>query len=69
MYGEEKQVRYLSRVYLWGQKLYQPLRFVLVNDDGKQMILVSTDPAMSAEDIIAAYTYRAKIETMFNVFK
>lgn len=69
MYGDEKQVSYLSRVYLWGQKLYQPLRFVLVNDNGKQVILVSTDLTMSAEDIIVAYTYRAKIETMFKVFK
>ena len=69
MYGDEKQVCYLSRVYLWGQKLYQPLRFVLINDDEKQVILVSTDLTMSAEDIIVAYAYRAKIETMFKVFK
>lgn len=69
LYGEEKQVSYLSRVYLWGQKLYQPLRFVLVNDEGKRVILISTDLTMSAEDIIIAYAYRAKIETMFKVFK
>lgn len=55
MYGTGKQVRYRSRVYLWGQGLYLPLQFVLVEYEGKQVILVSTDLTMSAEDIIIAY--------------
>ena len=69
MYGGNKEVRYLSRIYLWGQKLYQPLRFVLVEYETKQVILVSTDLLMSAEDIITSYAFRFKIETMFREFK
>jgi len=69
MYGSEKQVRYLSRVYLWGQGLYQPLQFVLAEYEEKQIILVSTDLTLSAADILIAYSYRFKIETMFREFK
>ena len=69
VYGSKKDVRYLSRTYLWGQKLYQPLQFVLVEYDAKQIILVSTDLSMSAEDIIIAYACRFKIEAMFREFK
>lgn len=69
MYGSDKEVRYLSRIYLWGQKLYQPLQFVLVGYERKQVILVSTDLLMSAEDIITSYAFRFKIETMFREFK
>lgn len=52
-----------------GQKLYHPLRFILMEDEGKQVILVSTDLTMPAEDIIMAYVCRYKIETMFREFK
>lgn len=69
MYGSDKEVRYLSRIYLWGQKLYQPLQFVLVRYERKQVILVSTDLLMSAEDIITSYAFRFKIETMFRESK
>lgn len=69
IYGKNKEVRYLSRIYLWGQKLYQPLQFVLVEYEAKQVILVSTALTMSAEDIITAYSCRFKIETMFREFK
>lgn len=69
IYGENKKVRYLTRTYLWGQKLYQPLQFVLVEDEEKQVILVSTDLTMAAKDIIMAYACRSKIETMFREFK
>ena len=69
IYGCEKKVRFLSKVYLWGQKLYQPLQFVLAEYDGKQIILVSTDLSMTPEDIITAYTYRFKIEAMFREMK
>lgn len=43
MYGTEKKVRFLSGTYLWGQKLYQPLKFVLVEYEKTQAILVCTD--------------------------
>lgn len=69
MYGEEKEVRFLSCVYLWGQKLYQPLQFVLVEYEAKQVILASTSLAMPAEEIITAYACRSKVEAMFREFK
>ena len=69
IYGHEKEVRFLSRIYLWGQKLYQPLQFILAEYDGKQVILVSTDLSMAAQDIITAYAYRFKIEAMFREMK
>ncbi len=69
MYGTKKQIRYLSQKYLWGQRLYMPLQFVLIEKEDKQLILVSTDLTMSAQDIITAYAFRGKIETMFKVFK
>lgn len=55
--------------YLWGQKLYQPLQFVFVEYEGKQVILVSTDLSMNVQDIITGYAYRFKIEAMFREFK
>lgn len=69
IYGGKKQVSFLSRIYLWGQGLYQPLQFVLATYDGKQVILASTDLSMAAEDIITAYAYRFKIEAMFRELK
>lgn len=69
MYGREKKVRFLSRTYLWGQKLYQPLRFVLIEYEKTQAILVYTDLSMCAEDIITAYAHRFKIEAMFREMK
>lgn len=48
---------------------FQPLQFVLVKDGEKQVILVSTDLPMSAEDIILVYACRFKIEAMFREFK
>lgn len=69
IYGAKRHISCLSCVYLWGQKLYQPLQFVLVKDGGKQLILVSTDLDMSARDIITDYAYWFKIEAMFREFK
>ncbi|MEG1928773.1 MAG: hypothetical protein RR090_09155 [Niameybacter sp.] len=43
MYGKEETVSYYCINLLWGPKLYQELRFVLVTYQGKQCILVSTD--------------------------
>ena len=69
MYGTQKEIRFLSRTYLWGQKLYQPLKFVLVEYEKTQVILVCTDLSMCAEDIIKAYAHRFKIEAMFREMK
>lgn len=69
LYGCEKEVCFLSKVYLWGKKLYQPLQFVLAEYDGNQIILASTDLTMIPEDILTAYAYRFKIEAMFREMK
>lgn len=69
LYGCEKEVRFLSKVYLWGKKLYQPLQFVLAEYDGNQILLVSTDLTMTPEDVLTAYSYRFKIEAMFREMK
>lgn len=69
MYGTEQEVRFLSRTYLWGQKLYQPLKFVLVEYGKTQAVLVCTDLSMCAEDMIRAYAQRFKIEAMFREMK
>lgn len=61
IYGENKNVRYLARTYLYGQKPYQPLQFVLVEDEEKQVILVSTDLTMAAKNILMAYACHSKI--------
>ena len=69
IYGTMRDVRFLSKTYLWGQGLYQPLQFVLVEYGEKQAILACTDLSMSAGDIIEAYACRFKIEAMFREMK
>ena len=69
MYGETKTVQYLSLDLLWGQGLYQELRFVLVKYDGVKSILASTDLTLEPVQIIELYARRAKIEDCFREFK
>ena len=69
MYGSRKQVEYYVTDLLWGQGLYQELRFVLVKYDGLRSILVSSDLPLSPEQIIGIYAHRAKIEDCFRKFK
>ena len=69
MYGSRKQVEYYVTDLLWGQGLYQELRFVLVKYDGLRSILVSSDLSLSPEQIIGIYAHRAKIEDCFREFK
>jgi hypothetical protein len=69
LYDKETVVSYLCKDLLWGQKLYQPLRFVLVNLGGIESILACTDLTMPAEKIIELYCLRFKIETCFRAFK
>jgi len=69
MYGKLKEVSYLSIDLLWGDELFQELRFVLVLVDGKQNILVSTSLLLAPEKIIALYCARFKIEILYKAFK
>jgi len=65
MYGKEETVQFLCLNLLWGQGLYQELRFVLVLRGNQRTILVSTDLTLAATDIIELYGHRFKIESMF----
>ncbi|WP_019915139.1 hypothetical protein [Paenibacillus sp. HW567] len=69
LYGKEETVQFLCLELLWGQGLYQELRFVLVVHEGRRSILVSTDLSLAAPDIIRLYGYRFKIECTFREMK
>lgn len=69
IYGKEQTARYLCLDLLWGQGLYQELRFVLVRFGDQLSILVSTDLTLEGEDIIRLYGYRFKIECTFREMK
>jgi len=69
LYGKDTDVRYYSIDLLWGQKLYQKLRFVLVEYNGIQGILASTSLSLDPLEIIKLYTYRFRIECTFRELK
>lgn len=69
IYGKEQEISYYCVNLLWGQKLYQELRFVLVSYNGINSILVSTDLNLNSETIIRLYSYRFKIECTFRELK
>ena len=69
LYGKKETVSFLYRDLLWGQKLYQRLRFVLVIHGTSQSIFVSTDLSLSPLQIIRLYGYRFKIESCFRELK
>lgn len=69
MYGKEQQVEYLALNLLWGSKLYQEVRFVLVKYNNSTAIFVCTDLELEPCLIIEAYAYRFKIECMFRELK
>ncbi len=69
LYGKQETIRYYSINLLWGQKLYQELRFVLVEMNGIQSILASTSLELEPLSIIRLYSYRFRIECMFRELK
>lgn len=69
LYGKTEKVRYYSTDLLWGQKLYQELRFVLVEFGGKQSILASTSLELEPLAVIRLYSYRFRIECTFRELK
>ena len=69
LYGKKERIRYYSIDLLWGQKLYQELRFVLVEMDGVQSILASTSLTLEPLSVIRLYSYRFRIECTFRELK
>ncbi|MCD7867200.1 MAG: hypothetical protein LUG62_03170 [Clostridiales bacterium] len=71
LYGKQQKVEYLSLDLLWGQGLYQELRFVLVTmvKTGQCSILVSTDLSLDPVQIIELYGRRFSIESCFRGLK
>lgn len=70
IYNEIQTVRCMTLDLLWGKKLYIKLRFVLVIlEDGRKSILVSTKLDLTAIQIIQLYSWRFKIEVQFKQLK
>ena len=68
LYGKTQKVRYFCLDLLWGDGLYQLLRFVLVEYDDVRNILVSTNITVPPARIIELYSYRYRIEAAFRSF-
>jgi hypothetical protein len=68
LYGKEETVGYLVVDLRW-KPVKQIVRFVLTDIKGKQFILMSSDLTLSGEQIIQLYSYRFKIEVLFDDFK
>ena len=69
LYGKKESIRYYCIDLLWGQKLYQELRFVLVEVNGIQSILASTSLTLEPLSIIRLYSFRFRIECTFRELK
>ena len=69
LYGKEEAVEYLCVDLLWGQGLYQLIRFVLVKSGDAKLILACTDVSFTPLQILSLYGYRFKIEVTFRTLK
>ena len=64
LYGKKESIRYYC-IGLLGQKLYQELRFVLVEMDGIQSILASTSLGLAPLSVIRLYSYLFRLMRKF----
>ena len=69
LYGKKEKLRYYSIDLLWGQKLYQELRFVLVEYNGIQSIPAGTSLELAPLSMIRLYSFRFRIECTFRELK
>ena len=69
MYGKEQKLRYLCKDLLWGEGLYQEIRFVLIQYGNTKTILACTSRELEPLEIIRLYSYRFKIEVTFKEIK
>lgn len=69
LYGKKEKLRYYSIDLLWGQKLYQELRFVLVEYNGTRSILAGTSLELDPLSMIRLYSFRFQIECTFRESK
>lgn len=69
LYGKKQDIQYYDTILLWGQGLYQKLRFVLVQYGDAKIILVSTDLTLNPLSIIHLYCHRFRIEYTFRSLK
>ena len=58
LYGRRKEISYFYEDLLWGQKLYQEMRFVFVKYDGMKSIFVCTDLTIDPVRIAELYGFR-----------
>jgi hypothetical protein len=65
LYGKPTNVAYRCLDLIW-KPLKRLIRFVLVESERGQMILMCSDLTLSPEDIIMVYCFRFKIETGFD---
>jgi hypothetical protein len=68
IYGINKVVQFLCLDLLW-KPIQEKVRFILIIDGRETFILMCSDLTLSPENIIAAYSYRFKIEVNFKVIK
>lgn len=71
LYGKHQTIRYYSTKLIWGLKRNIPILFVLcIMEDGRRIILASSDTKMHPTDVIRLYGNRfGSIEEDFKVFK
>jgi len=68
LYGKTVTISYACLDLLW-KPVDGLLRFVLIEHNGRQFFLMSTDLTLPPLTILKIYSLRTKIEVMFDVFK